>query len=190
MDQKPKSYQEFVFDFYHIIKEHKITLVYEGDITHQLTKAFTTLTESNMMKEEESGSVQRKVFHVMVECLQNLCRHAEDTAGIDSILSGRGIFIVSRNDDEYCVTTGNSVEKSRVDELKKMLDYINSLEKEQLNELYKKQIKEGSLSDKGGAGLGLIDIARKTGNKLDYSFIEGAGNQSFFIMTSTISRTA
>jgi hypothetical protein len=30
-------------------------------------------------------------------------------------------------------------------------------------------MREGSLSEKGGAGLGLIDIARKTGEKLEYS---------------------
>jgi len=190
MEQKSKSYLEFVFDFYNIIKEHKITLVYEGDITHQLTKAFTTLTESNLAKEEESGSVQRKVFHVMVECLQNLARHTEDTAAADNFFAGRGIFIVSRNDDEYCVTTGNGIEESKIEDLKKALDHIKSLDKDQLNELYKKQIKEGSISEKGGAGLGLIDIARKTGNKLDYQFITRQDKQTFFIMTSTISRNS
>ena len=189
MDQEAKSYLHFVFDFYKVIKQHNITLVYEGDITHQLTKAFTTLAESNMVKEEESGSVQRKVFHVMVECLQNLCKHAEESQQMEHLYSSRGIFIVSRNDDEYCVTTGNTVEIEKIDGLKSMLDHINSLDKDQLNELYKKQIKDGVLSEKGGAGLGFIDIARKTGKKLDFFFQPIDEKVSFFIMTSTIPRT-
>jgi hypothetical protein len=54
--------------------------------------------------------------------------------------------------------------------------------------LFKQQIKESSLSDKGGAGLGLIDIAKKTGSKLSYQFKEINELVSFFILTSTIKR--
>ncbi len=188
MEQVGNNYLGFIFDFYKTIKNHNITLVYEGDITHQLTKAFTSLAESSMVKEEESGAVQRKVFHVMVECLQNLCKHADESQQLDSLYSSRGIFIVSRDANEYCVTTGNMIEKTKIDELKGMLDHINSLDKEQLNDLYKKQIKDGVLSEKGGAGLGFIDIARKTGKKLDFFFQPIDEKTSFFIMTSTIPR--
>ena len=55
-----KGFLEFVYDFYKSMKAHEITLVYEGEITHQITKAFTSLTESNMAKESESNSVQKK----------------------------------------------------------------------------------------------------------------------------------
>jgi hypothetical protein len=163
-------------------------LVYEGEITHQITKAFTSLTESNMAKEEESGSVQRKVFHVMVECLQNISKHADDFGSNDYLFSGRGIFMVSKGDTEYTVTTGNAIDNSKKSILEDMLVHINSLDREELNELYKKQIREGRLSDKGGAGLGFIDIARKTGRKLEYHFLPINEDISFFLLTSTISR--
>lgn len=185
----PKGFLEFVYEFYKSMKAHEISLVYEGEITHQITKAFTSLTESSMAKEEESGSVQRKVFHVMVECLQNISKHADDFGPDDNLFAGRGIFMVSKRETEYSVTTGNAIDKSRVEETKKLLDYINSLDKDELNELYKKQMKEGRLSEKGGAGLGFIDIVRKTGHKLEYHFLPINENTIFFLLTSTISRT-
>jgi hypothetical protein len=185
----PKRFLEFVYEFYKSMKAHEITLVYEGEITHQITKAFTSLTESNMAKEEESGTVQRKVFHVMVECLQNISKHADDFGPEDYLFAGRGIFMVSKRETEYTVTTGNAVDNSRVEETRVMLDHINSLTKEDLNELYKKQMKAGRLSEKGGAGLGFIDIVRKTGRKLDYHFLPITAQTSFFLLTSSISRT-
>jgi hypothetical protein len=185
----PKRFLEFVYEFYKSMKAHEITLVYEGEITHQITKAFTSLTESNMAKEEESGTVQRKVFHVMVECLQNISKHADDFGPEDYLFAGRGIFMVSKRETEYTVTTGNAIDKQRVEETRLMLDHINSLDKEELNELYKKQMKEGRLSEKGGAGLGFIDIVRKTGRKLDYHFLPITEQTAFFLLTSTISRT-
>ena len=185
----PKRFLEFVYEFYRSMKAHEITLVYEGEITHQITKAFTSLTESNMSKEEESGSVQRKVFHVMVECLQNISKHADDFGPEDYLFAGRGIFMVSKRETEYTVTTGNAIDNKRIEETQTMLNHINSLDKEELNELYKKQMKEGRLSDKGGAGLGCIDIVRKTGRKLDYHFLPITEQTSFFLLTSSINRT-
>jgi hypothetical protein len=189
MDKKNvRGFLEFVYDFYKSMKAHEITLVYEGEITHQITKAFTSLTESNMAKEEESNAVQKKVFHVMVECLQNISKHADSFGSDDFLFAGRGIFMVSKEEMEYHVTTGNVIENSKIQELTKILDHINTLDKEGLKDLYKTQMREGRLSEKGGAGLGFIDIARKTGRKLDFHFLPIDEFTHFFILTSTISR--
>lgn len=187
-DKNVQGFLEFVYDFYKTMKAHEITLVYEGEITHQITKAFTSLTESNMSKDLESNAVQRKVFHVMVECLQNISKHADTFTKNDFAYSGRGIFMVSKAKDEYSVTTGNVIDNSKTSDLKELLEQINSLDKEGLKELYKTQMKEGRLSEKGGAGLGFIDIARKTGQKLIYHFLPVSDDSSFFLLTSTISR--
>jgi hypothetical protein len=185
-----KGFLEFVYEFYKSMKEHEISLVYEGEITHQITKAFTSLTESNMAKEEENNSVQKKVFHVMVECLQNISKHADDFGSNEYLFSGRGIFLVAKGKDDYTVTTGNAVENTKIPELKKLLEQVNNLDKDELTELYKKQIREGRLSEKGGAGLGFIDIKRKTGKNLDYHFLPINDEASFFLLTSTISRNS
>ncbi|MFC2104073.1 SiaB family protein kinase [Bacteroidota bacterium] len=185
-----KGFLEFVYDFYRSMKAHEITLVYEGEITHQITKAFTSLTESNMAKESEANAVQKKVFHVMVECLQNISKHADSFGSDDFLFAGRGIFMVSKGKVNYHVTTGNVIENDKIEELTEMLNHINSLDKEGLKQLYKSQMKEGRLSEKGGAGLGFIDIARKTGNTLEFHFLPIDEGSSFFLLTSSISRNA
>ncbi len=183
-----KEFLEFVYSFYKSMKENKVQLVYEGEITHQITKAFTSLTETNMQLDEESHATQKKVFHVMVECLQNVGKHADCLDSKDGVKDGRGIFLLSKNDEEYSITTGNVLVKSKVAEMTEALDQINSLDKDGLKQLYKQQIKEGRLSHKGGAGLGFIDIAKKTGSKLYYSFLSINDEFSFFVLTSKISR--
>jgi hypothetical protein len=49
-------------------------------------------------------------------------------------------------------------------------------------------MKTGRMSEKGGAGLGFIDIARKSGNKLDYEFKDINGKSTFFIINTKVSR--
>ncbi len=179
---------EFVYDFYLKMKKSNISLAYEGEITHQITKAFTALTETNMQRDQDATSVQKKVFHVMVECLQNISKHAERDLDYFSSKDGRGIFLVSKDDKEYNITTGNVIRNEKIEPLRNLLEKINSMTKDELNQLYKQQIREGRLSPKGGAGLGFIDIARKTGQKLIYSFLRIDEENSFFVLTSTVSR--
>ncbi len=186
------DYMKMVYEFHNEMISNKFTLVYEGEITHQITKAFTSLAENKMDSYSEDASMKKKVFHVMVECLQNLSKHAEETSTAEGVaFASNGIFIVGRLEDEsqgYQIMTGNAVEKNKVIELKALLEKINQLDKDGLKELFKKQMREGSLSEKGGAGLGLIDIARKTGEKLEYNFIDIDDNNSFFLLRTKISR--
>lgn len=189
MEQRQLSgFLEYVYEMYASMRAHEVTLVYEGEITHQLTKAFTSLAELDMAKSDEDGAVQKKVFHVMVECLQNISRYAEAAQTEDHHYSGRGLFMVCRGEDSYHVISGNLIENERVEALRETLELINSLDKEGLKELYKRQITGGSISQKGGAGLGFIDIARKTGRKLEYKFRQVDADRQFFMLTSTIER--
>lgn len=185
------DYMKLVYNFHQEMISSKFTLVYEGEITHQITKAFTSLAENKMDSYSEDANMKKKVFHVMVECLQNLSKHAEEYTSSDGAFSGNGIFIVGRlgNDNQdYQILTGNAVETDKVSDLKALLEKINQLDKDGLKELFKKQMREGSLSEKGGAGLGLIDIARKTGEKLEYNFIDLDDNISFFLLRTIITR--
>ena len=145
------------------------SLVYEGEFSHEVMKMFTSMAERDMDKSNEDKSVKRKVFHVMVECLQNMTKHSDDVDRNDGV--GNGLFSVGKKDGYWSVITANKILTEKIEGLKASIDNINGLNKEDLNALYKKQIREGSLSEKGGAGLGLIDIARKTGRQLEYQFL-------------------
>lgn len=178
----------FVYDYYKKIKSSKISIAYEGEISHEITKAFSSLAESHIAIDNESNSLQKRVFHVMVESLQNVNKHSAEKYDINSATDGQGIFFISKTENEYTVTTGNVVNRKDVPELTNVLEKINGSNKKILKDLYKEQIKKGRLSDKGGAGLGFIDIVRKTGEKLIYSFLDINEKKTYFVLTSTVSR--
>jgi hypothetical protein len=178
-------FHEYVFEFYKKMKINQINLIYEGEVTHQITKAFTALTEENMSKDEEANSVQMKVFHIIVESLQNISKHAEVTDGKDR---GVGTFLIAKSETDYFIIAGNIVDTRKIESFKTLLDKVNNLDKQGLKDLHKEQMKQGRLSSRGGAGLGFIDIARKSGNKIDYKFVNINEDISFFLFTSKVSR--
>jgi Family of unknown function (DUF6272) len=173
-----------VLTIYDELLTNGISLVYLGEFNHEITKMFTSMAEDDMERHGEKTTAKRRVYHVMVETLQNMNRHSDEIA--DDLNIGKGMFMIGKKDDSYFVITSNKVSQDSKENLEQALRQINSATKEELKEMYKKQIKEGKLSMKGGAGLGLIDIARKTTGKLDYQFIPYEDNDYFFILNVEI----
>jgi hypothetical protein len=162
---------------------HGFPLVYKGPLNHQTMKFFTSMAEEKISKRCSDANVKRKVFHVMVEMLQNITRHSAD---YDEEGSGNGIFVIGERKDYYYIITGNIVKSVYVRDLEDSIEMLNSMDKNALGELHKKQIISGEISTKGGAGLGLIDIIRKTGEKYAYQFLRLDENSHFFVLKATI----
>ena len=173
-----------VLTIYDELLQNGISLVYLGEFSQGITKMFTSMAEEDMDKNNEIMSTKRKVYHVMVETLQNMNKHSTDLEDEHNI--GRGLFMIGKKDDSYYIITSNKVSQSKKKELEGLLDKINEANKDELKEMYFHQIKKGKLSDKGGAGLGLIDIARKTREKLDYYFLPYDEDSEYFILKTEI----
>ncbi len=177
-----------VFEFHRVMQERRYILVYEGEVNQDITKAFAAMTEHRLEKEQEERKVKKKVFNVMVECLQNIAKHSDHAANRDNKGVGNGIFIVGSEGDDYVIITGNPILNDRIENVKPLLDRVNELDRDGVKELYKEAIKASKISDKGGAGLGFIDIAKKTGSKLIYGFEPIDDDTSFFLLKTNIKR--
>ena len=188
-----KEFLGFVMNFTKIMKEERIILSYDGVVSQDILMAFTALTEKRLSQIEANKRVKKNVYHVMVEYLQNIVKHTDSNTGILDVTSGEsfmksGIFIVGKRKMEYFVTSGNLILNSKIDRMKYMLDNLNLMDYDGLSELYKHTMRDGSISLRGGAGLGLIDIARKTGRPYTYHFEYINDEFSFFVLNSTINR--
>jgi hypothetical protein len=188
-DLKTTEYKDFVLEFHKTMLSKDLALIYEGEINQNLTKVFAGMAERSLEESQESTGTIKKVHHVVVECLQNICKHAEEDDSLGAS-STRGIFMIRRLKDSFEITTGNIIEASKKEDIAELLTKVNSLNKDDLKDFYKKTLKASILSERGGAGLGFIDIAKKTGNKVGFHFEDIGEGKLFFILVSTVNRIA
>jgi len=182
------NHMEAVVLTYKMMHNYGIKLIYEGEINQSLTKVLAALTEKKLEDGNEDAAVTRKVYHVMIECLQNLCKHSDAKKDDNSEIVANEIFMISEDKSNYVITTGNMVNNSNLEKIRVTIDTINSFSKEELKAAYVKQMKEGSYSEKGGAGLGFLDIAKKTGNKFEYHIERLTNDSSFFVLKTNITK--
>ncbi len=179
---------KFIYEMHQMMLKNNIILVYEGEFTQEITKSVLAMAERNMDSIGEESGIKRKVFNVMVECLQNIVKHGDEYFSGERKIN-TAIFMIGKHEGSYIITSGNPVKDERVEFLKNKLDEINSLDKEGLKALYKEIIKSGSgLTHKGGAGLGFVDMARKSGQPLEYDFEPLGGGHTFFSLKTTVPR--
>ncbi|HSZ72135.1 MAG TPA: SiaB family protein kinase, partial [Cytophagaceae bacterium] len=180
------SSMKYVHQLHKTMVDNSLILVYEGEFTQEITKSVLSMAERNLDYMEEESSTKKKVFNVMVECLQNICKHTDKVA--DDKLWNSAIFMIAKDSEYYSIVSGNAIENTAISFLEEKLEQINSLDREGLKHLYKDMLVKAQLSEKGGAGLGFVDIARKSGQKLEYYFDPINDQSSFFCFKTKIAR--
>lgn len=177
---------KYIEELFKEMNSRKLILTYQGEFTQEITKSVLTMAERNLESRGEASTVKRKVFNVMVECLQNIVKHSYKG---ENILD-KAIFIIGEYEDTYEIATGNFIKTDETDSLKSKLEEVNNLDKDGLKSLYKEIIKDkAGLSERGGAGLGLVDMARKSGHKIEFSFNKFDETHSFFSLKTKITRS-
>ena len=169
---------------YHIfekLNEREVLLSFKGMLTSDLLTTVLSSVESKLESVEDKTKVKKKMFNILVECIQNLYYHIdEDETNSNLTHDNSVLLVVSKTGSDYVIMTGNYMETNNVERLQTKLDLVNSLDKVELKTYYKETLSNGTRSNKGTAGLGLIDIARKSGQKLDYDFNRVDERLTFF----------
>jgi len=167
-----------------------VLLAFKGDITPEILSNTLNIVESKLECINVKAAVKKRVYHLLVESLQNLYHHSDTPTDIEGINENEkfGCFILSLLDDKFRISTANLIQKKQKEYLEERISKINSLSKDQLRDLYKTTLNNDTFSDKGGGGLGLMDIARKTGNKLDYKFSAINDNCYFYRLNININK--
>jgi hypothetical protein len=179
-----------IYNLYKTMEEENILISFKGVVTSELLSSVLQIMEAKMDSLDESPKTKKKVFNVLVECLQNLYHHIdpslEQTEDIDMLESKSALFMIVKTENAFLIRTGNYIKTEASKELGKRLDVINSKDKDELREMYQEVLNNGRISSKGTAGLGMIDIARKSGNKLDYEFLNINDQDTFFCLNVTV----
>jgi hypothetical protein len=161
-----------------------IILCYKGNIDSDIINQILNKVEDKMAEANEQFSFRKKVYNVLVESLQNLYHHVDKVPEDfeDQAFEKYGLLVVKKVEGGYKIVTGNFVQAENKEKLEEKIKRINNSSHEEIKELYKFILNHEKISAKGGGGLGLIDIAKKTGNKLEYAFKEYNDKYSFFYL--------
>jgi len=150
---------------------HEIILEFTGHLTFSTIGRLLTLLKHKMVEKRIRLGMYKRILSVMIEALENIYKYSDEYH--DNQMIGKNYiptFVLERTDQNYIIKTSSPIKNSDIARLKDRIELVNSKSEDELKALYRQTITNGHFTAKGGAGLGLIEMAKITNNKLGYRF--------------------
>lgn len=159
--------------------QKNILLCFNGLFSQGLIEEIGNALKHHLQNEAASKSAALDVFAVYIELAQNIREYSRARNYSDGEASAT--FVVGRDGEgRYEISAGNIVEPQDADKLCTRVGELSQMDKVELKALYKERLRKPR-DEHHSAGLGLIDVARKSSEPISCSMQPvNTGRQVFF----------
>ena len=172
------------------LREHfnrsRILLCFNGPISRSLIEEIGNALKNYLQAENAQPTAAMDVFSIYIEMTQNI-RHYAQSRGYGDLESAATVIVARDAEERYLVQAGNIVEAADGEALLARVDALASMDKAQLKATYKTQLRQPrDAAATTGAGLGLIDVARKSSLPLKGNLSPIDEERAFFSLCAFI----
>ena len=177
-----------MLDYYTIMKEYNISVIYNGSLWSEGIEGYAETLKRRLAFDNLPMGASHAVFAVFIEQMNNMLMYSEEREahgrlGDEEKKIPKGLFLLGESDVDYFLQSGNVIKSANVARMKERIDFLNSLDRVQLKSYYIEQLKSVNTNPESkGAGLGLIEIAKRASAPIEYSFIPFSDGLQFFTM--------
>ncbi len=175
-----------LYDYKQGLKKDGIIFSFSGPMSHEIIEGIGSAIRVKIGEGADGDrNAALKVFAIFVEQVENVINYSVEKDHEDSQLSF-GIVVIGKKDDFFFISGGNKIHTDKVEKLKSNLDKLSNMNKDELKIYYKEKRKAAKEDDSKGAGIGFIEMARKSTQPIEYSFKNIDSKYSFFTIKISI----
>lgn len=174
---------------YDALSGYRLTFLYSGLFHDDHTARLITLGDEFLELEGADKGVRGKLAFVMVEAYQNIIRHRAPLSRELEQGRGRSMFLLRSNVGMHEVSAINPVTRQDAIKLTGLLSGMQSMDSGQMKQAYLQGLQNEKRTERGGAGLGLIEMSRRSGHPLRMGLGELDEEHELFALRIVIGRT-
>lgn len=165
-------------------------LNYQGKISGSDVSRILDQVEEQFAQMHTSAQVKRKLLNVLIESVQNVFHHSSSQPNPLPGLhpSEEPTVMVVEQQRQYVVVTGNRIPKEKALALAARIERINLMSREELNQTYRNTLITRAKTSTTGAGVGIIDIARRSGSPIEFTLQEVDDHNMYLRMEVKVQR--
>lgn len=167
--------------------QDRTLLCFNGPISRSLIEELGNALKNYLNVDQARPAEALDVFSAYIEMTQNIRQYAAQRDATESAEAAATVVIARNEAGHYVVSAGNLVDQADGEKLVERVRELACLDKAQLKALYKEQLRRPRDPDAAtGAGLGLIDIARRASAALDATLTPHDSARAFFSLSVVI----
>ncbi len=145
-------------------------LFYKGIIEYKIVNSLIKQLQDEFSKRSLPIQLYKKALVAMIEMLENIYKYCD--AGCVEKIDPKYLpeIDIRKEGDKFILMAANPILVESGKALHEKLKELTKFNHAEVLEVYKKTLMNGMFSDKGGAGLGLLEIARIASGQITYSF--------------------
>jgi len=165
--------------------QHGIIFSFNGFISEGILFALGDALRKKMSMDETDASTMKRVFSVFIEQAQNIIRYSAETqvgGGQEANRLSSGLITVGHEGGRFFVVCGNVLLREDAPPLRARLEKLRDLDPAGIKAFYLEKIKEPDEPASKGASLGLIEIARRASEPIQFDFVDIDSLSTFYCM--------
>ena len=171
-----------VLRLYSLMNNQHFLMSYSGVISQQSVRSLLSIAEKKLDQAETDAAVRKKVFNVMVEYLQSVCKG--ETAGEGSV------FMLGKDNEQYNLYSCFYCSEKHRGQLCEFLEQLVSWGEDRLREEHRNLLADVFHNSNSSALYSLIDITLKSKSRISYDFMTEPDGRVFFSLRTTIKHAA
>lgn len=171
-----------------MLRRNGILISFSGRLSQLLIEEYGEAVKSYLESEERPRNEIYHIFSIFIEMTQNIKNYCSLKSNVPSCeqIAQSSIVTIGKDDQGTFICAGNLIEAADVSTLSERIESLKHLNKEQLKVLYKEKLRASGPGDGEGAGIGLIDMARKSSFPLQFALARYADDLSFFTIKAVV----
>ena len=154
-------------DFHKLLLSRGTFFCYSGLLSEEVLSAISGIVREQVSDINHNEDLTTRVFGIFIEQAQNIIRYSEERLS----QGGIGTVAIGHSNDGFVVEAINPMHADNVLSLRENLEVLQQMDPKDLRKAYKQRLREGPPVGSKGAGLGFIEIARKS-SKFEFDFVE------------------
>ncbi|ALM84998.1 biofilm regulation protein kinase SiaB [Bordetella sp. N] len=166
--------------------QDRTLLCFNGPISRSLIEEIGNALKNYLEIDQARPAEAMDVFSAYIEMTQNIRNYAINNGYVDG--DAAATVVIARDPEgRYTVTVGNRVELADGERLVRRIEELATMDKAQLKAVYKTQLRQPrDPSAATGAGLGLIDLARRATAGIEATMSPHGDGRGFFSLSVVI----
>lgn len=144
---------------------------FKGALTFKIIGQLITELNTKRNQFDIETVIFKKLTSLLIEILENILKYSDHYTGfIQDNPVFEPEFHISRNSKFYNIRAVNPIKHQDISQVIQKIDLINSLNQNEMRILYRETLTNGEFTEKGGAGLGFIEMVKICGQPIQYNF--------------------
>jgi len=175
-----------MLNVYKLMESEHLIMSFISDFTREKFSSLLSMVKECINKPDMPILTRNRLYAISVESLDNILKYLNSTIQDNlPIKFSSNLFIITEQDDYYIIKTGSYILNKQKAILQKQIDAVNSLDKEELKKFHTETLLN---SRPEGGGLGIIEMALKTNNKIEYNFLFETEDVSLLVIETKLNK--